>query len=98
MIKSERTDCMYAFDKIPNYVYDILSDKGADVENIYIATYCDMDTEHNFCDTYVLCTNEYLYVLSGFETLVIKKTRAKDLISCGRKQTTENLKSRTLRT
>lgn len=70
---------MYAFEKIPNYVFDILSDKGADVENIYIATYCDMDAEHNFCDTYIAATNEYLYVLSGFETLVHKENARKGL-------------------
>lgn len=70
---------MYAFEKIPNYVFDILSDKGADVDNIYIATYCDMDAEHNFCDTYIAATNEYLYVLSGFETLVHKENARKGL-------------------
>ena len=70
---------MVSFDKIPNYVFDILSDKGADTENIYIATYCDMDAEHNFCDTYLLCTNEYLYVLSGFESLVQKENARKGL-------------------
>ena len=70
---------MYCFEKIPNYVFDILSDKGADVENIYIATYCDMDAEHNFCDTYLLSTNEYLYVLSGFETLSQKENARKGL-------------------
>lgn len=70
---------MYAFEKIPNYVFDILSDKGADVENIYIATYCDMDAEHNFCDTYVAATNEYLYVLSGFESLSQKENARKGL-------------------
>ncbi len=70
---------MYAFEKIPNYVFDILSDKGADVDNIYIATYCDMDAEHNFCDTYIAATNEYLYILSGFETLVHKENARKGL-------------------
>ena len=70
---------MYSFEKIPGYVFDILSDKGADVENIYIATYCDMDSEHNFCDTYVLATNEYLYVLSGFESLVQRENVHKGL-------------------
>lgn len=70
---------MYSFEKIPNYVFDILSDKGADVENIYIATYCDMDAEHNFCDTYIAATNEYLYILSGFESLVQKENARKGL-------------------
>ena len=70
---------MYAFEKIPNYVFDILSDKGADVDNIYIATYCDMDAEHNFCDTYIAATNEYLYVLSGFESLSHKENARKGL-------------------
>ncbi len=70
---------MYCFEKIPNYVFDILSEKGADVENIYIATYCDMDAEHNFCDTYLLAANEYLYVLSGTETLAHKENARKGL-------------------
>ena len=70
---------MYSFEKIPSYVFDILSDKGADVENVYIATYCDMDDEHNFCDTYVLATNEHLYVLSGFESLVQRENVHKGL-------------------
>ncbi len=70
---------MVSFDKIPNYVFDILTEKGADIDNIYIATYCDMDSEHNFCDTYVVATNEYLYVLSGFETLVHKENARKGL-------------------
>ena len=70
---------MYSFEKIPQYVFDILSDNGADVENIYIATYCDMDAEHNFCDTYIASTNEYLYVLSGFESLVQKENAHKGL-------------------
>ena len=70
---------MYCFEKIPNYVFDILSEKGADVKNVYIATYCDMDTEHNFCDTYLVSTNEYLYVLSGFESLVQKENAHKGL-------------------
>lgn len=70
---------MYSFEKIPNYVFDILSDKGADVENIYIATYCDMDAEHNFCDTYIAATNEYLYILSGFESLSQKENARKGL-------------------
>ena len=70
---------MYSFEKIPNHIFDTLSDKGADVENIYIATYCDMDAEHNFCDTYVAATNEYIYVLSGFESLVHKENSRKGL-------------------
>ncbi len=73
---------MVSFDKIPNYVFDILTEKGADIDNIYIATYCDMDSEHNFCDTYVVATNEYLYVLSGFETLVQKENARKGLDKC----------------
>lgn len=70
---------MIKFDKVPNYIFDILHDKGADVENIYIATRCDMDAEHNFCDTYLVSTNEYLYVLSGFESLVQKENVRKGL-------------------
>ena len=70
---------MVKFDKIPDYVFDILSEKGADVENIYIATYCDMDANHNFCDTYIAATNEYLYVLSGTVGLVKRENALKGL-------------------
>ena len=60
---------MYAFDKIPEYIFDILSEKGADKKDIFIAAYCDMDAEHSFCDTYLAVTGDSLYVLSGFEVL-----------------------------
>ena len=70
---------MYSFEKIPQYVFDLLYEKGADVNNIIIATYCDMDAEHTFCDTYLAATSEYLYVLSGFESLVQKENTPKGL-------------------
>lgn len=70
---------MIAFDKIPQYVYDSLREKGADADNLYLVTYCDMDAEHNFCDTYIAATNEYIYVLSGYESLVKKETSRKGL-------------------
>ena len=70
---------MYSFEKIPAHIFETLSNKGADVENIYIVTYCDMDAEHNFCDTYVAATNEHIYVLSGFESLVHKENARKGL-------------------
>ena len=63
---------MVSFDRIPSYVFDILTEKGADVDNIYIATYCDMDSEHNFCDTYIVATNEYVDTKSSQK----KKTSA----------------------
>lgn len=56
---------MYLFEKIPNFVFDLLKQKGADVQNIYIGTYCDMDSCHNFCDTYLFASKEQIYILSG---------------------------------
>ncbi len=56
---------MLCFDKIPQYVYDILSKNGVQKEDIYLLTYCDMDTEHTLCDTYIAATKESLFVLSG---------------------------------
>ncbi len=72
---------MYSLDKIPQYIFDILSEKGIEKDGIYIATYCDMDSEHNFCDTYIVSTTEYLYVLSGFELLSQKENARKGLDS-----------------
>lgn len=56
---------MFVSDKIPKYVYESLREEGVDLEKITLATYCDMDDSHVFCDTYVVATMEKLYVLSG---------------------------------
>ncbi len=61
---------MYISPKVPQYVFDILEQKGADTNDIYLAMYCDMDDEHNFCDTYIVLSEEKLYVLTGTESLI----------------------------
>ena len=56
---------MFISDKIPAYIYTSLSEEGVDLEKIMLATYCDMNDDHIFCDTYVIATTDKLYVLSG---------------------------------
>ena len=56
---------MLLTDKIPEYIYDSLKEKGVDTDKIMMATYCDMNREHTYCDTYVLATVESIYVISG---------------------------------
>ncbi len=66
---------MLCFDKIPQYIYDVFAEKGIQKKDIYLLTYCDMDAEHSFCDTYVAATADSLYVLSG--RTVLDKTQNK---------------------
>ncbi len=66
---------MLCFDKIPQYIYDAFAEKGVQKKDIYLLTYCDMDAEHTFCDTYVAATADRLYVLSG--RTVLEKTQNK---------------------
>lgn len=56
---------MLITDKIPKYIYDSLEKEGVDVKDLLLATYCDMNEDYVFCDTYVLATTETLYVVSG---------------------------------
>lgn len=63
---------MVTFGKIPLYVLKILEEKGVKADEIFISTYCDMDCNHNFCDTFVAATKEQLFVLSGREKLTPK--------------------------
>ncbi len=56
---------MFISDKIPAYIYTSLNEEGVDLEKIMLATYCDMNDDHIFCDTYVIATTDKLYVLSG---------------------------------
>ncbi len=58
---------MVTFDKIPSYIPEVFAEKG--IRDIYLMTYCDMDNEHVYCDTYIALTKEHLYVLSGYEVL-----------------------------
>ena len=56
---------MVAFDKIPQFIYELLYKKGVKTEDIYLVTYCDMDKMHEYCDTYIAVTKDTLFVLSG---------------------------------
>ncbi len=60
---------MLAIDRIPKYIYSSLSEEGVDCEKIMLAAYCDMNSDHVFCDTYILATIEKLYVISGTVSL-----------------------------
>jgi len=56
---------MLLIDRIPAYIYESLKRESVDTEKIMLASYCDMDRDHNFCDTYVIATNESIYIISG---------------------------------
>ena len=56
---------MLITDKIPSCIYEALSLHGVDADKIMLATYCDMNADHVFCDTYVFATLDMLYVVSG---------------------------------
>lgn len=56
---------MLITDKIPSHIYDLLKSRGVDADKIMLASYCDMNDSHIYCDTYVLATAEKLIVLSG---------------------------------
>ena len=60
---------MLLTDRIPDHVYESLRKEEVDVDKIMMATYCDMDREHVFCDTYIVANAESVYVISG--TVVI---------------------------
>ena len=61
--------CVLITDKIPEYVFKSLENEGEDPSAIMLATYCDMDTEHVFCDTYILASASDLFVISGVTAL-----------------------------
>lgn len=56
---------MLITDRIPQYIYDSLESEGVAREEIMMGTYCDMNSDHIFCDTYIFATLKKLYVLSG---------------------------------
>ena len=60
---------MLITDRIPEYVFSSLEKEGVDRSEIMLATYCDMDTEHVLCDTYILASKSDLYVISGVTAL-----------------------------
>jgi len=70
---------MFAADKIPEYIYDLLSEKGVAREEIYLAAYCDMNSDHVYCDCYLAATKDKLYLLSGSELLKGKENSVKGL-------------------
>lgn len=70
---------MFAADKIPEYIYELLSEEGIKREDIYLLAYCDMNQEHVYCDTYLAATKDHLYCLFGCEVLKEKQNTAKGL-------------------
>ena len=56
---------MLQTDKIPEYIYRSLENEGVARNDVMLASYCDMNEDHVFCDTYVMVTLEKLYILSG---------------------------------
>ena len=70
---------MFSADKIPEYIYDLLSEKGVAKEEIYLTAYCDMNSDHVYCDCYLSATKDKLYLLSGSELLKGKENSAKGL-------------------
>lgn len=66
---------MLLTDNIPEYIYSSLESEGGKREDVVLATYCDMNKDHVFCDTFVLVTLNKLYVLSGSTALDIGDRR-----------------------
>lgn len=56
---------MLITDKIPDYIYSSLEREGVDCDKIMLATWCDMDQDHVFCDTYLFATTDRIYIVSG---------------------------------
>ena len=48
---------MLLTDKIPEYIYNSLESEGVNLSDLMLATYCDMNEDHVFCDTYILARN-----------------------------------------
>ena len=68
---------MLEIDKIPRHVVEYACQKGIDIENIYLTLRCDMNSDHAYCDTYLMSTNDTLYVLWGSDSLVSRENPAK---------------------
>ena len=60
---------MLLTDRIPEYIFKSLESEGANRGELMLATYCDMNSDHVFCDTYILASCKKLYVISGVATL-----------------------------
>ena len=56
---------MFLIDRVPDHIFESLHRSGVDTDKVMLASYCDMNREHDFCDTYVVATTESIYVISG---------------------------------
>ena len=65
---------MLITDKIPEYIFHSLGSEGVEREDIMMATYCDMNSDHVFCDTYIFATCKKLYVLSGSVCAILNES------------------------
>lgn len=70
---------MFFADKIPEYIYDLLHEQGVERDDIYLMAYCDMNSDHVYCDSYLAATKKTLYVISGSEVLENQKNKRKRL-------------------
>ena len=68
---------LFLIDKVPEYIFRSLSEEGVERGGIMLAAYCDMNSEHVFCDTYVIATKEHLCVLSGSTALEKSESKAR---------------------
>jgi len=65
---------MLITDKIPEYIYLSLEKEGVGRDEIMLASYCDMNDDHIFCDTYIFATEKKMYLVSGSVQLEGAKT------------------------
>ncbi len=56
---------MLITEKIPSYIYESLRREGVDTDKLMLASYCDMNRDHCFADTYVIADKENIYIISG---------------------------------
>ena len=68
---------MFEIEKLPGHILGSAAEKGIKSDDIYLTSYCDMNRDHTYCDTYLIATSDTLYVLSGHISLVSKENRAK---------------------
>ena len=68
---------MFEIEKLPGHILSSAAEKGVRTDDIYLTSYCDMNRDHTYCDTYLIATSDTLYVLSGHVSLVSKENRAK---------------------
>lgn len=56
---------MLVTDRIPKYIYESLRSEGIDQSELFLSSYCDMNSDHVFCDTYLFATLNTVFVISG---------------------------------